>query len=91
MKNEFSRQIFEKFSNIKFNEIPSGGSRVVARRTNNDGANSHFSQCCKRTKKYVVEGVAYCSSQSVDLNARTDTQHDDLIISLLFSPFKQGK
>jgi hypothetical protein len=31
MKLEFSRQIFEKYSNIKFHENPSGGSRVVQR------------------------------------------------------------
>jgi hypothetical protein len=29
MKLEFSRRIFEKYSNIKFNENPSSGSRVV--------------------------------------------------------------
>ena len=29
MKLEFSRQIFEKFSNIKFNENPSSWTRVV--------------------------------------------------------------
>jgi hypothetical protein len=29
MKLEFSPQISEKSSNIKFHEIPSGGSRVV--------------------------------------------------------------
>ena len=29
MKTEFSRQIFEKCSNVKFNENPSNGSRVV--------------------------------------------------------------
>ena len=29
MKNEFSRQIFEKSSNIKFHENPSSGSPVV--------------------------------------------------------------
>jgi hypothetical protein len=29
MKLEFCRQIFEKYSNIKFNENPSSGSRVV--------------------------------------------------------------
>jgi hypothetical protein len=29
MKFEFSRQIFEKVSNIKFNQNPSSGSRVV--------------------------------------------------------------
>jgi hypothetical protein len=30
IKLEFSRQIFEKYSNIKFHENPSSGSRVVA-------------------------------------------------------------
>jgi hypothetical protein len=29
MNLEFFRQIFEKYSNIKFNENPFGGSRVV--------------------------------------------------------------
>jgi hypothetical protein len=29
MKREFSRQIFEKYSNIKLREIPSSVSRVV--------------------------------------------------------------
>ena len=29
MKFEFSRQIFEKVSNVKFNQNPSSGSRVV--------------------------------------------------------------
>jgi hypothetical protein len=29
MKLEFSRQSLEKYSNIKFHEIPSSGSRVV--------------------------------------------------------------
>jgi len=29
MKFEFSVLVFEKFSNIKFHENPSGGSRVV--------------------------------------------------------------
>ena len=28
MKPEFSRQIFEKFSHVKFRENPSSGSRV---------------------------------------------------------------
>jgi hypothetical protein len=32
MKLEFSRQIIEKYSNIKFHEKPSCGSRVVLRR-----------------------------------------------------------
>ena len=29
MKVDFSRQIFEKYSNIKFHENPSSGSRAV--------------------------------------------------------------
>ena len=29
MKIEFSQNIFEKYSNIKFHENPSGGNRVV--------------------------------------------------------------
>ena len=29
MKHEFSRQIFEKYSNTKFNENPFSGNRVV--------------------------------------------------------------
>jgi len=29
MKFEFSRQIFETYTNIKFNENPYGGSRVI--------------------------------------------------------------
>jgi len=45
MKLEFSRQIFEKYSDIKFNENLSIGSR----RTNgHDEANSRFSQFCIR-------------------------------------------
>jgi hypothetical protein len=31
MKLKFSRQIFEKYSNIKFHENPSSGCRVVPR------------------------------------------------------------
>ena len=52
MKLEFSRHIFEKYSNIKFHENPTSGSRVVPqgqldRRTDkHDEANSRFSQFC---------------------------------------------
>jgi len=51
MKLEFSRQIFEKSSNIKFHEKPSSGNRVIPYgRTDNrhDEANSCFSQFCER-------------------------------------------
>jgi len=56
-KLEFSRQIFETPSNIKFPGNPSSGSRVVAcgqreRRTDgrtdkHEEANSRFSQFCE--------------------------------------------
>jgi len=54
MKLEFSRQIFEKYSNIEFDENPSSGRRIVPygwtdRRTHrHDGANSRFSKFCRR-------------------------------------------
>ena len=37
MKTGFPRQTFEQYSNIKFNENPSGGSRVVP--SGQDGQN----------------------------------------------------
>jgi hypothetical protein len=54
MKLEFSRQIFEESSNVKFHQNPSIGSRfVVCGQTNGrtDGqeeSNSRFSQFCER-------------------------------------------
>jgi hypothetical protein len=44
-----SRQIFEKYSNIKFHKIPFSGSRVFpcGRTDRQDEANSRFSQFCK--------------------------------------------
>ena len=47
---EFSRQIFEKSSNINFDENRSNGSRVVpcGRTDRHDEANSSFSQFCER-------------------------------------------
>ena len=57
MKLESSRQIFEKTTNIKFNQNPSSGREVVPcgrtdGRTNgetdgHDEANSRFSQFCE--------------------------------------------
>jgi len=45
MKFEFSRQIFDKPSNMKFRENPSSGNRVVrwGRTDRHDEALSHFS------------------------------------------------
>jgi len=50
MNLEFCRKFFEKYRNIKFNENPSGGSRVVpiGRTDGHDEANSRFSQFCER-------------------------------------------
>jgi len=49
MKLESSRQIFQKYLNIKFYENPSGGKRVVpcGRTDRHDEANSRFSQFCE--------------------------------------------
>jgi len=48
---EFSRQIFEKCSNIKFHEHPSSGSRVVPRREIGGPryyeTNTRFSRFCE--------------------------------------------
>ena len=56
MKLEFSRKIYEKYSNIKFNEHPSSGTLRVhvdgqTRRADTDvrvynGANLRFTQFC---------------------------------------------
>jgi hypothetical protein len=56
MKLEFSGQILDKDSNIKFHENPSCGSRVAPRRRK-DGQTDMmqlvvgFSQFCERAKK----------------------------------------
>jgi len=45
MKHEFSIQIFEKYSNIKFNKNLSSGSRIAAGRPDiYDKAYNRFSQ-----------------------------------------------
>jgi hypothetical protein len=48
MKLEFSRRVFEKSLDIKFDENPSSGSRVVpwVRKDAHDEANSLFSKSC---------------------------------------------
>jgi hypothetical protein len=48
---QFSRQVFEKYSAIKFHDNPSSGSRVVAYgQDGHDEANSHVSQFCERAQ-----------------------------------------
>jgi hypothetical protein len=57
MKREFSWQILEKYSNIKFHSNPSIGSRVIAcgetdgQTDRYDEAKSRFSQFCERAYK----------------------------------------
>ena len=50
MKFEFSEQIFEKNSDIKFNQNPEGAELFHADRQTdgNDEANSRFCQICER-------------------------------------------
>jgi len=63
MKTEFTRQIFEKSSRIKFNENPSSGSRVIpcgqtdVRTDRHDGAivaSRNFASAPKTIKVSVV-------------------------------------
>ena len=53
---EFSRKILEKYSNIKFNENPSSGSRDVpyGQTDRHDEANSRFSQVCERAQNLLI-------------------------------------
>jgi len=54
MELDFSVQIFEKYTNIKFNEQLYGESRVVprgragGRKDKHDEVNRHFLQSCER-------------------------------------------
>jgi hypothetical protein len=59
MISEFSRQIYEKYSNTKFHENPSGGSRVVPcgqmkGRTGHGEANSRFSPFSNKRLKMAA-------------------------------------
>ena len=53
----FSRQIFEKYSDIKYHENPSSGSRVVpcGQTDRHDEADSRSSQFCGRVWKHVAD------------------------------------
>jgi hypothetical protein len=59
MKLKFSRHISEKYSNIKFHENPSSGSRAVFcgrtdRQTDSrDETNIHFLKCGKSALKWT--------------------------------------
>ena len=59
MKPKFSRKVVEKYSNIKFNENPCGGSRVVAcgRADRHDEANGCFSQFWESAYKLFRDSI----------------------------------
>ena len=67
MKLEFSRQIFEKFSNIKFHENPSNGIRVVPceRMDRHGELNILFSQFCR--VKYSLLRNFENASKKIDI------------------------
>jgi len=78
-KHPFSWQIFEKYSNIKFNENLSGGSRVVPcgrtdwQTDSHDEANNSFLQFFERSKKksaQCLEGNSSFRETGVVLPAR---------------------
>jgi hypothetical protein len=80
MKIEFSWQIFEKSSNIKFRKNPSSGSRVVpwgrrdSRPDRHDAANSRFWQFCERTWKFTLPHEIF-NAQRKDQYLRVQTRH----------------
>jgi len=65
MTLEFSRQIFENFSNIKFPENPPSGSRVVpcGRTDGHNEANSSSLQFCERASKSGMKCTGMQHSQ----------------------------
>jgi len=78
MKLKFSRKIFEKILNIKFNENPSSGNPVVSMRKNkrsdgqidrHDKANSRFfailRMCLKKTFFYYIYISFYCTTSLI--------------------------
>ena len=58
-KLEFSRRIFAKYWNIKFNENPFSGSRVVlpGRTDRHDKANIRCSRFCERAQKGINQSL----------------------------------
>ena len=60
MKLEFSQQIFEKFSNIKFHEDPSSESRVVLCGQHDDAIRRFSQNSKKRLIKQETDGYVIC-------------------------------
>ena len=72
MELEFSRQTFEKYSNIKFRENLSSGSRdgPYGRTDRHDEAQSDFSKFCELAQKQILKCVRafFCPVVSDDVN-----------------------
>ena len=88
MKRVFSRQIFEKYSNIKFHENPYSGSRVVCsmrrdRRTDLTKlivTSRNFAKALKIVRKDAYSSNVYCTLLSdcmlcVALNSPSSHAH----------------
>ena len=66
MNLKFSQHIFEKYSNIKFDEKLSSGSWVPRGRTDRrDEANSHFSQILQTRRKLTEDEVQHRQASCV--------------------------
>ena len=65
MKHEFSRQIFEKYSNIIFHENSANGSLIVpcGETDRNDEANNRFSQFCESAQKPKETTLYFVASE----------------------------
>jgi len=77
MEVEYYRQIFEKYSNSKFRENPSSGSRIVPcegtdrRRDVHDEAISRFLEFCERTKQMGQQYAVAILSNNLSIVKRT--------------------
>ena len=73
MKLEFSQQILEKYTNMKFHKHPTIRSRVVpcGRMDRHDKTNSRFSKFFERAKKLVLffsADVTFTLSRNINVN-----------------------
>jgi len=65
MTFEYSRQVFDKFTSIKFHENPFSGSRGVpwgetdGRTVKHNEANSRFSQFFERAQKKLISSFLW--------------------------------
>ena len=88
-KLEFSRHIFEQYSNIKFDENPSSRSRVVpCGRTERHNVNSRFSQLYERVKNVrndehsAARYTKYNRFTTVVTGSANSERHDLLLTGL---------